>query len=63
MINGYSASEIEKEIGVSTKSIDNARTRAKFKLGRILTRYGSLLSPKVPQKVRKRKDLYLRLGV
>jgi RNA polymerase sporulation-specific sigma factor len=63
MINGYSASEIEKEIGVSTKSIDNARTRAKFKLGRILTRYGSLLSPRVPQKVRKRKDLYLRLGV
>lgn len=61
IINGYAASEIEKEIGVSAKSIDNARTRAKFKLGRLVARYGSLLSPKVPQKVRKRKDLYLRL--
>jgi RNA polymerase sporulation-specific sigma factor len=62
IINGYAASEIEREIGVSAKSIDNARTRAKFKLERLVSRYGSLLSPKVPQEVRKRKDLYIQLG-
>lgn len=63
IINGYAASEIEEEIGVSAKSIDNARTRAKFKLERIVSRYGSLLSPKIPEKVRKRKDLYLQLKI
>ncbi len=63
MLKGYTASEIEKEIGVSTKSIDNARTRARFKIERIVNRYGSILSPKVPHQVRKRKDLYIPVNI
>ncbi len=58
---GYSSSEIEFTLGVEAKVVDNARTRVKVKVKRIIDEYGSLLSPQVPQKVRKRKDLYLPL--
>ena len=63
-LNGYTSSEIEEEIGIGAKAVDNARTRVKLKLRRIMNQYGSLLSPKVPTQVRKREDLYLdiRLG-
>lgn len=63
-LNGYTSSEIEEEIGIGAKAVDNARTRVKLKLRRIMNQYGSLLSPKVPAQVRKREDLYLdiRLG-
>lgn len=57
ILMGYSMKEIEEEIGISSKSVDNARSRIKFKLQRIMNEYGSLLSPKIPQKVRRRKDL------
>lgn len=56
---GYSSSEIEITLGVEAKVVDNARTRIKVKVKRILEEHGSLLSPEVPKKVRKRKDLYL----
>lgn len=59
LLQGYSASEIEEEMGVGLKVIDNARTRVKTKLRRLLEEHGSLLSPQVPTNVRKRKDLYL----
>ena len=64
LLRGFSSGEIEAEIGVGSKVIDNARTRVKNKLRRIMQEYGSLLSPKVPTAVRKRKDLYfdLKLG-
>ncbi len=58
-LQGYTASEIEQEMGVGLKVIDNARTRVKAKLRRIIDEHGSLLSPHVPTDVRKRKDLYL----
>jgi RNA polymerase sporulation-specific sigma factor len=58
LLAGYTYGDIEQEIGVSAKVIDNARTRVRLKLKRILQKYGSLLSPKVPQKARQRKDLY-----
>lgn len=61
LLKGYSASEIEQEMGVGLKVIDNARTRVKAKLRRILDEHGSLLSPEVPTNVRKRKDLYLHI--
>ncbi len=61
LLQGYSSGEIETEIGVGSKVIDNARTRVKCKLRRIMQEYGSLLNPKVPTAVRKRKDLYLDL--
>ncbi len=59
VLRGYSAGEIEKKTGIDAKSVDNARTRVRFKLGKIVSRYGSLTSSQIPQRVRKRKDLYM----
>lgn len=61
LIKGYTCSEIQEDIGVGPKVIDNARTRVKAKLRRLLGEYGSLLSPDVPTEVRRREDLYLEL--
>lgn len=61
ILNGQSIHEIEELLDLSLKVIDNARTRAKAKLKRVLFQYGSLLSPKIPLKTRKRKDLSIRL--
>ncbi|MDI9442336.1 MAG: sigma-70 family RNA polymerase sigma factor [Firmicutes bacterium] len=61
LLQGYTASEIEEEMGIGLKVIDNARTRVKTKLRRLIDEYGSLLSPQVPTNVRKRKDLYLNV--
>ncbi len=58
-LQGYTAGEIEQEMGVGLKVIDNARTRVKTKLRRLIDEHGSLLSPHVPTDVRRRKDLYL----
>lgn len=63
MLEGYSSGEIERFIGVKSKVVDNARTRVKAKLKRIVDRYGSLLSPCVPTQVRKRRDLYVNLPI
>ena len=63
LIKGYTCSEIQEDIGVGPKVIDNARTRVKAKLRRLLGEYGSLLSPDVPTEVRRREDLYLELPV
>ncbi|NLS44148.1 MAG: sigma-70 family RNA polymerase sigma factor [Firmicutes bacterium] len=60
---GYTTSEISSAMGLSLKAIDNARTRVKAKLTRILSKYGSLTHPEIPRKVRKREDLYLKIGV
>lgn len=61
LLKGYSAADIHAEMGIGLKVIDNARTRVKAKLTRLLEEHGSLLSPEVPTKVRKRRDLYLPL--
>jgi len=61
LLKGYSAREIEEEIGVGLKVIDNARTRVRTKLRKLLDEHGSLLSPHVPTTVRRREDLYLQL--
>ncbi|HHT41986.1 MAG TPA: sigma-70 family RNA polymerase sigma factor [Firmicutes bacterium] len=61
LLRGYSAREIEEEIGVGLKVIDNARTRVRAKLKKLLDEHGSLLSPEVPTNVRRREDLYLNL--
>ncbi|NMB38453.1 MAG: sigma-70 family RNA polymerase sigma factor [Firmicutes bacterium] len=63
LLRGYSCREIESKIGVEPKAVDNARTRVKAKLRKIISEYGSLLSPNVPVSVRKRKDLYIKLDV
>lgn len=61
LVRGYSCSEIESTIGVNSKAVDNARTRVKLKLRRILAEHGSLLSPKLPSKIRRREDLYMQI--
>jgi RNA polymerase sporulation-specific sigma factor len=61
LLQGYACTEIERALGVKAKVVDNARTRVKMKLRRLLQMYGSLLSPHVPTKVRHRPDLYLDL--
>lgn len=63
LLRGYSAREIQEEMGIGLKVIDNARTRVKSKLRRLLDEHGSLLNPQVPTNVRKREDLYLDLPV
>ncbi|MGI6148888.1 MAG: sigma-70 family RNA polymerase sigma factor [Firmicutes bacterium] len=63
LLKGYTCSEIQQDIGVGPKVIDNARTRVKAKLKRLLGEYGSLLSPDVPTEVRRREDLYLDLPI
>lgn len=63
LLQGYTCSEIERAIGVKAKAIDNARTRVKAKLKRIVDNYGSLLNPQIPMSVRRRQDLYMRLQV
>lgn len=62
VLNGYTVGEIEERIGIDAKSVDNARTRARFKLQKILSKYGSLTSPHVPRRVRKREDLYMPIN-
>lgn len=63
LLRGFSLREIQRKVGVDVKSIDNARTRARAKLSRIMNRYGSLVSHEVPDRVRKRQDLYLKVRV
>ncbi len=63
LIAGYTAREIEMEIGVNAKIVDNARTRVRLKLKRILDKYGSLSNPRVPKKARQRKDLYYNFNM
>jgi RNA polymerase sporulation-specific sigma factor len=62
-LEGYSLADIQGVLSLSLKVVDNARTRAKLKLKRVLYRYGSLQNPQIPVKIRKRKDLSVRLEV
>lgn len=58
---GLNSAEIQEKLNLSAKVVDNARTRVRQKLGRIVNRYGSLVSPKIPLKTRKRTDLTIPL--
>lgn len=59
--SGYSLKEIHQTLSLSNKVIDNARTRARLKLKKVLFEYGSLLDPRIPMKIRKRKDLAIKV--
>ncbi len=59
MLKGYSSREIELELQVGSKAVDNARTRMKTKLRKVIKEQGSLTEQKTPLKVRQRRDLYL----
>lgn len=60
-LEGHSCREIQQKLGVKAKVVDNAKTRARLKLQRVIQQYGSLLNPKIPLKTRKRKDLCLKI--
>ncbi len=62
-LTGYRLSEIEEKLQLSFKAIDNARTRARAKLKKVIHQYGSLTNPQIPMKPRRRKDLNLKLEV
>ena len=57
ILSGYTIKDIQQKLSLALKVVDNARTRARLKLGKILFRYGSLLNPEIPLKPRKRVDL------
>lgn len=61
LAEGYTAREIEREFGLSPKRVDNARTRVKAKLRRLLQAFGTLEHPGIPKAHRKRQDLALQL--
>ena len=48
LLSGYSCGEIEAVVGVGAKVVDNARTRVKTKLRKLIEEYGSLLNPQLP---------------
>ncbi|HHY19018.1 MAG TPA: sigma-70 family RNA polymerase sigma factor [Firmicutes bacterium] len=60
LTEGYSTSEIENVLGIEAKVIDNARTRLKRKLSRLLLENGSVCQAG-GKKRRKREDLYYQL--
>lgn len=62
-LQGLSCGEIQQRLNLEAKVIDNAKTRARLKLQRIIKEYGSLLSPMVPLNTRKRLDLSMKLKV
>lgn len=62
LTEGYSTSEIEKTLGVDAKVIDNARTRLKRKINRLILDNGSLAHSS-GKKRRKREDLYYQLPI
>lgn len=61
LAQGYTAQEIVRAVGVNAKAVDNARTRVRAKLDRLLSQYGTLLNPMLPMAVRRRTDLYVQL--
>lgn len=63
LLRGYTTGEIGRAMGLDPKSVDNARTRVKTKLRRLLHRYGSLVHPEIPEKVRRRHDLCMEVRV
>lgn len=63
ILAGDDQGEIQISLALPSKVIDNARTRARGKLRKIIKLYGSLLSPDIPQQVRKRNDLAINLEV
>ncbi|HEY8344587.1 MAG TPA: sigma-70 family RNA polymerase sigma factor [Bacillota bacterium] len=60
---GLTFNEIQRQLLLKAKVVDNAKTRARLKLQKIIKEYGSLLHPEIPLNTRKRMDLSLKLKV
>lgn len=62
-LQGLNCGEIGKMLALESKVIDNAKTRARHKLQRIVEKYGSLSNPLVPLQTRRRADLAMKVKV
>ncbi|NLC52539.1 MAG: sigma-70 family RNA polymerase sigma factor [Firmicutes bacterium] len=62
-LQGLNCGEIGDLLDLDSKVVDNARTRARRKLQKIIHQYGSLSNPQIPLRTRKREDLAMELNV
>jgi DNA-directed RNA polymerase specialized sigma24 family protein len=60
-LQGLTCGEIGKLMELDSKVVDNAKTRARLKLQKIVQQYGSLSNPRIPLKTRKRRDLAMKV--
>lgn len=60
-LQGLTCSEIGEILELDSKVVDNAKTRARLKLQKIVEQYGSLLNPQIPLETRKRMDLAMKV--
>jgi len=61
LLQGLNTAEIQDQLCLEPKVVDNARTRARLKLRRLVREYGSLLNPDLPLRTKKRLDLAMRV--
>ncbi|HHW11677.1 MAG TPA: sigma-70 family RNA polymerase sigma factor [Firmicutes bacterium] len=62
-LQGMNCGEIGEQLGLDSKVVDNAKTRARRKLQKIIHQYGSLSNPQIPLRARKRADLAMEVNV
>ncbi|NLW59597.1 MAG: sigma-70 family RNA polymerase sigma factor [Firmicutes bacterium] len=62
-LQGLNCGEIGALLGLDSKVVDNAKTRARRKLQKIIRQYGSLSNPQIPLRTRKRADLAMEVKV
>ena len=60
-LQGMNCGEIGELLALESKVVDNAKTRARLKLQKIVHQYGSLLNPSIPLRTRKRTDLAMEV--
>ncbi|HHT49457.1 MAG TPA: sigma-70 family RNA polymerase sigma factor [Firmicutes bacterium] len=60
-LQGLNCSEIGALLELESKVVDNAKTRARIKLQKIIQQYGSLSNPRIPLRPRKRVDLAMEV--
>ncbi len=62
-LQGMNCREISERLHLGKKVVDNARTRARYKLRKLVEEYGSLSSRYLPLQSRKRADLTTKVNV
>ncbi|HEY8391851.1 MAG TPA: sigma-70 family RNA polymerase sigma factor [Capillibacterium sp.] len=60
-LQGLNCGEIGQLLALESKVVDNAKTRARLKLQKIIRRYGSLSNPSIPLCPRRRADLAMEV--
>ncbi|NLW56685.1 MAG: sigma-70 family RNA polymerase sigma factor [Firmicutes bacterium] len=62
-LQGLNCREISESLQLEKKVVDNARTRARYKLQKLVEEYGSLFNRCLPLQARKRMDLAIKVNV